>query len=180
MNTTKWIAGGALLGIAVVVIVMAEGSVDAQRPDGPRIDSATAAADMLEIRHIIAQYSYTFDSRNAEGWSRLFTEDAVWEFIGGLSPEPMIRLEGRDQILAWARMRHGEIPENINSYHHQSGISFEALTPDTARTRVMVLISAHDRTETPPRINITLAGVYHDEWRKTSEGWRFSRRILKG
>ena len=45
MNTTKWIAGGALLGIAVVVIVMAEGSVDAQRPDRPQIDSATAAAD---------------------------------------------------------------------------------------------------------------------------------------
>ena len=80
---------------------------------------------------------------------------------------------------AWAQQRHKDIPENIRSYHHQSGISIESLTADSARTRVMVLISAHDKTETTPKVSITLAGVYHDEWHKTPEGWRFARRTLK-
>ncbi len=180
MSKSKWMAGSALLLAAIVAVTFAVGSVDAQRSEVPGMDSPAATADMLEIRQRIAEYSYTFDSRNSVGWSELFTDDAVWEFIGPQDSRPLIRLEGRDEILDWARTRHREIPENITSYHHQSGISFEALTPNTARTRVMVLISSHDNTQSAPRIEISLAGVYHDEWVKTSEGWKFARRTLKG
>ncbi len=135
--------------------------------------------DRLDILQIIAEYSYTFDSKDAEGWSKLFTEDAVWEFIGPQSDTPVMKLDGRDEILAWAKQRHSEIPANIRSYHHQSGIAFEGLTQDSARTRVMVIITAHDMTEAEPKVRTTLAGVYHDEWRKTSDGWRFAHRALK-
>jgi len=180
MKIFKWIAGGTVLGIAAAVIITAGRPVDAQRPDRAQLIDAEATADMLRIRQVIAEYSYTFDSRNSVGWSELFTDDAVWEFIGPQDSQPLIRLEGRDEILDWARTRHREIPENISSYHHQSGMSFESLTPNTARTRVMVLISSHDNTQSAPRIEISLVGIYHDEWVKTSEGWKFARRTLKG
>lgn len=145
----------------------------------PRKDFIVSTEDRLDILQVIAEYSYTFDSKDAEGWSKLFTDDAVWEFIGAQSDAPLMKLDGREQILAWAKQRHGEIPDNIRSYHHQSGIAFEAVTPESARTRVMVIITAHDFTETEPKIRVTLTGVYHDEWRKTPKGWRFAHRALK-
>ena len=82
-------------------------------------------------------------------------------------PTPLTGLNGRDEIPASARQRHFDIAANITSHHHESGISLESLTPDSARTRVRVLISAHDKTEAPPNISITVAGVRHDEGRKT-------------
>ena len=33
--------------------------------------------DKLAIHEVIAQYSYTWDDKNAEGFAQLFTEDAV-------------------------------------------------------------------------------------------------------
>ncbi len=135
--------------------------------------------DRLDIQQAIAEYSYTFDGRDADGWSKLFTEDAVWELFGETDSDPQIRLEGRSEILEWAEQRHGEIPKNITSYHHQSGIFFEDLTDDSARTRAMVIITAHDNSEQQASVRITLTGVYHDVWRKTADGWRFEHRVLR-
>ena len=135
--------------------------------------------DRLDIQQAVAEYSYTFDGRDADGWSKLFTEDAVWELSGATDSDPQIRLDGRNEILQWAKQRHGEIPMNMTSYHHQSGLSFEELTNDSARTRVMVIITAHDNSEQQASVRITLTGVYHDLWRKTADGWKFEHRTLK-
>lgn len=179
MTKTKWIASGALL-LASIAAVIGTAPVKADHHEPSKSDAATETADRLAMLQVIAEYSYTFDSRDSEGWAKLFTEDAVWQYVGAQSAEPLTDLNGRDEILAWAKQRHKDIPQNITSYHHQSGVAFEALTADTARTRVMVIITAHDNTQAGAAINITLTGVYHDEWRKTSEGWRFSKRVLKG
>jgi len=48
--------------------------------------------DKLAIQQAIANYSYTFDSGDAEGWANIFTEDGVWEFFAGGVPTPTTRL----------------------------------------------------------------------------------------
>ena len=133
--------------------------------------------DKLAIQEVIAQYSYTYDAQDAEGFAALFTEDAVWELFAWGATRPEIRLASRAAIRAWAAQRLHERCGRFTSRHYQSGLLFEALTSDAARTRTMVLVTHQGITEAAPRL--TASGVYHDQWRKTQEGWRLAYRILR-
>ena len=132
--------------------------------------------DKLAILEVIAQYSYTYDAQDAEGFAALFTEDAVWELFAAGATHPAIRLESRAAIHAWATQRLHERRGRFISRHYQSGTLFDALTAESARTRTMVLVTHQDVTEAIPRP--VASGVYHDQWRKTPEGWRLVHRRL--
>jgi uncharacterized protein (TIGR02246 family) len=133
--------------------------------------------DKLAIQEVIAQYSYAYDAKDAEGFAALFTEDAVWELFASGATRPQIRLESRAAIRAWAAQRLQERHGRFTSRHFQSGILFDELTSESARTRTMVLVTHQGVTEAAPRP--TASGVYHDQWRKTPEGWRFAHRIVR-
>ena len=133
--------------------------------------------DKLAIQEVIAQYSYTYDAQDAEGFAALFTEDTMWELFASSATRPEIRLESRAAIRAWAAQRLQERSGRFTSRHYQSGILFDELTSESARTRTMVLVTHQGVTEAAPRP--TASGVYHDQWRKTLEGWRLVHRILR-
>ena len=132
--------------------------------------------DKLAIQEVIAQYSYTYDAQDAEGFAALFTDDAVWELFAAGATHPAIRLQSRAAIHAWAKQRLHERHGRFISRHHQSSVLFETLTPESAQTRTMVLVTHQDVTEAAPRL--TASGVYHDQWCKTPEGWRLVHRRL--
>ena len=132
--------------------------------------------DKRAIQEVIAQYSYTYDAQDAEGFAALFTEDAVWELFAAGATQAAIRLESRAAIQAWAMRRLHERSGRFTSRHYQSSTVFETLTAGLARTRTMVLVTHQDVTEAVPRL--TASGVYHDQWRKTPEGWRLVHRRL--
>lgn len=134
--------------------------------------------DKLAIQQVIARYSYTFDLRDAEGWANLFTEDGVWEFAGTDSETdpPPTRVKGWAELRRFVEHPFVERRQGERSYHHQSGIIFDELTSDSARTRVMVLITL--QTVKEPIARILFTGIYHDQWRKTQEGWRLAHRVL--
>ena len=130
--------------------------------------------DRLAILETIAQYSYTYDSQDAEGFARLFAEDGVFEVFVPAKDVPVLRLESQVAIHAWAARRLGERRGLFTSRHHQSGTLFQELTSDSAKSRTMVLVT-HQRMDEPwPRLALT--GEYHDLWRKTAAGWRFVQR----
>ena len=133
--------------------------------------------DQLAIQQAIAAYSYTFDSGDAKGWADLFSEDAVWEFFASGEMQPSVRLEGRDELRKFAEDRNRQRPEGVRSYHHQSCTAFEELTADSARTRVMLILTVQAAQESSARVLTT--GVYHDQWRKTPQGWRLAHRALR-
>jgi ketosteroid isomerase-like protein len=132
--------------------------------------------DKLAIQEVIAQYSYTYDAQDAEGFAALFTEDAVWELFAAGATHPTIRLESRAAIHGWAMQRLHERRRRFTSRHYQSNTMFETLTAESARTRTMLLVTHQDVTEAAPRP--TASGVYHDQWRKTPEGWQLVHRRL--
>jgi hypothetical protein len=132
--------------------------------------------DKLAIQEVIAQYSYTYDAQDAEGFAAVFTEDAVWELFAAGATRPAIRLESRAAIHGWAMQRLQERRRRFVSRHYQSCTLFETLTAESARTRTMLLVTHQDITEAAPRP--TASGVYHDRWRKTPEGWRLAYRRL--
>ena len=130
--------------------------------------------DKLAIHEMIAQYSYTYDSKDADGFAQLFVEDGVFEiFIAGQT-SPAVRLPSRREIREWAAQRLQERNGRFTSRHYQSGILFDELSSDSARTRTMVLVTHQGVAESAPRA--TDSGVYHDQWRKTPEGWRLAHR----
>lgn len=132
--------------------------------------------DKLAIQEVIAQYSYTYDAQDSEGFAALFTEDAVWELFAAGATHPTIRLESRAAIHGWAMQRLHERRRRFTSRHYQSNTMFETLTAESARTRTMLLVTHQDVTEAAPRP--TASGVYHDQWRKTPEGWQLVHRRL--
>jgi uncharacterized protein (TIGR02246 family) len=128
----------------------------------------------LAIHENRARYSYTYDARDAEGFAQLFAEDGVFEIFVPGNTIPKVRLQSRTEIRKWAAQRLQERVGRFTSRHYQSGTVFDELTSDSALTRTMILVTHQGLTEAAPRP--TVSGVYHDQWRKTHEGWRLAHR----
>jgi len=138
------------------------------------------AEDRLDILQKIAEYSYTFDGKDADGWANLFTEDGEWISIIKEQDDPTEHLIGQDAIREWAAKRHQTIPDTYRSFHHQSGTSFDELTANTARTRTMLVLTGHDMSgyDGSKGPQVTITGIYKDDWSKTADGWRIRKRVL--
>ena len=132
--------------------------------------------DKLAIHEMIAQYAYTYDSRDIEGFVRLFVEDGVFEFFVPGKTTASVRLQSRTEIREWVAQRLRERIGQFTSRHYQSGILFDELTPDTALTRTMLFVTHQGVAEAAP--HPVHSGVYHDQWRKTPAGWRLARRAV--
>jgi len=130
--------------------------------------------EKLAIHEMIARYSYAYDGKDAEGFAHLFVEDGVFEIFVPGKTGPSVRLQSRREIREWAAQRLQEREGRFTSRHYQSGVLFDELTSEAARTRTMVLVTHQGVTEAAPRP--TASGVYHDQWRKTHEGWRLAHR----
>jgi uncharacterized protein (TIGR02246 family) len=130
--------------------------------------------DKLAIHEMIAQYSYAYDSKDADGFAQVFVENGVFEIFVPGKTMPVVRLQSRQAIRAWAAQRLQARLGRFTSRHHQAGILVDVLTTEEARVRVMLLVTRQEATETPPSVHLT--GVYHDVWRKTPEGWRLAHR----
>jgi ketosteroid isomerase-like protein len=130
--------------------------------------------DKLAIHEMIARYSYTYDGQDADGVAQLFVEDGVFEIFVPGKTSPSVRLLSRREIREWAAKRMQQRGGRFTSRHYQSGILFDGLTPDTAVTRTMLLITHQGVNEAGPRP--TVSGVYRDQWRKLPEGWRLAHR----
>ena len=135
-------------------------------------------ADRMEIAEVIAKYSYAADFSDPEAFAALFVEDGVFEFYILDAKEPFERRVSRAVIRAKQESRkESKRISGIKTGHHQSGLIFIELTADTARTQTMLVHSVQGADETAPRI--TSSGVYYDNWRKTSDGWRFAQRVIR-
>ena len=141
-----------------------------------KADNLIDISNRLAITDVLTQYSYRWDGKDSLGFSRLFTENAVlerWfhgEYIDGS------RLEGREAIFRYAKESHEGRLADRQSRHHFSGIVFLELNTTTAITENMALIT--HQTENDTTAIIRSSGIYRNTWRKTSEGWRISERIL--
>ncbi len=143
-----------------------------------------SADDRLEIMEMVARYAYAWDEKNAHAYAACFTEDAEFEVYTRGREAPAFREEGRDAIERWAKGMHSEELEGMRApdplertRHAAGGVVFDALEGDTAQTRAMLFETrvAGGRSTAVPQIS----GVYTDEWRRTPEGWRLSRRVLR-
>ena len=132
--------------------------------------------DRIEIAEQLAQYSYRWDSKDAEGFSELFTDEAVIErwYDGILVPGS--RIVGRRSIFEYAKRSHEGRLADRQTRHHMSSLIFLELSEKRALTENMALIT-HQTAESGTPF-ISASGIYRNTWRKTGHGWRIVKRIL--
>ncbi len=133
-------------------------------------------ANRLAITDMLTQYSYRWDGKDSEGFSELFTEEAVMERRLNGELVDGSRLEGRASILEYARRSHKGRLADRQTRHHFSGIVFLELNARSAVTENMALITHQTANDSAAYINSS--GIYRIIWHKTPEGWRMHKRIL--
>ena len=145
--------------------------------EDPVAPAARVAAE-LEIRNVLALLAQLADRGDIDGYVALLTDDVVW----AMPENPAIGLaaserRGRDEIVAGQRERiaAGLQGPGSDTMHVLSTISVEVgRDGDTAVARSYFQYWGTTTTE-PAVKNL---GRYHDELRRTSDGWKLARRTI--
>lgn len=123
--------------------------------------------DEAACRRLVVAFAQHVDHREFEKAAALFADDGVWERHGQ-------RLTGRESILALLLDR----PETTVERHVMTTIRITRLSAvECAGTSYVMIFRAQAEPGTVP----TLAGPsgigeFHDRFRLTEDGWRFSYR----
>ena len=121
---------------------------------------------------LVIEYARARDTMDREGYVDMFTEDGVLILASQ-------HFEGRDAI----RERTNNWPENDVARHLMTNIDITPLDETTATGISYVLIIGDEREEgaTGPMTvsGFRTMGEYHDEFRLTDDGCKFSRREFK-
>lgn len=146
-----------------------ENNVPEEDAPAASVDPALAAEIERACTQVSVAYAVSVDSHDFDSFATLFTEDAVLE----LGPN---RFAGRDAIRA-AVARH---PAERVSRHVFSNILIEAVSETEARGITYLTLYQGESDDGPisGAIAPALVGHYHDQFRRTDEGWKFARRTL--
>jgi hypothetical protein len=123
-------------------------------------------SDRLEIQDLLVAYSTAIDTRRFDDLDRVFTPDAYIDYreMGGI--------DGRfPEVKAWL----ANVLPNFPAYAHMLGNFDVRIDGDTASSRTVLfnpMVLGGDRNQ------ILFCGLwYEDEFIRTPEGWRMSRRV---
>jgi len=121
---------------------------------------------------LVTLYCHHIDHSHAARVAELFVEDGVWH-----SPE--VTMDGLEQIRKGFTQRQ-ERSERM-SRHVCNGVLIDVIDADHARGCAYLTLYNFDgdpERRISPLEGARLVGEYRDEFRRTPEGWRFSRREI--
>jgi uncharacterized protein (TIGR02246 family) len=122
-------------------------------------------ADELEIRNVVQRYADAASRRDAAAVASTFTADGQWESPG------LGTYRGRDALVPFFTTMLQDWNAFIQGL--QSGlVVFDATDSGRARGRWFV----QETGQRPEGANISVAGVYHDEYLRDAGEWRISHR----
>ena len=139
-------------------------------------DDAQALQSLLDrqqITEVLHRYGQTFDTKDADGFASLFTEDAHWKIHRRGTERPQFENASRAQLRDFVADRFSTVLAGRQTQHYITGTVFLELTEDFARTQSTVLV-VHRILETGALVPVN-APVYMDEFVKTEAGWKISR-----
>ena len=124
--------------------------------------------DVLAIQELVVAYGCAVDDRDWTRWEALFTPDAHIDYLhsGGIVGTPA-------QLAAWMPDALGLFAWSLHSVLTHE-IRFTG--PDTATGRVHLFNRNGLEWQGRPEI-FDVGGRYLDDYRRTGDTWRFSRRV---
>lgn len=125
--------------------------------------------DRLQIRDLIEGYSNAVNRRDWDLLASLFADDGVWGVTGAHTDR---EVRGRDAV----RREISGVVEPFELCFQVIGAVHIRLDGD----RATATSGLQDFIKTASEADMTLFGIYHDEFVKTLPGWRFQRREYRG
>ncbi len=128
--------------------------------------SLAEISDRLEIQQLLVDYSTAIDTRRFDDLDQVFTPDAYIDY------RPMGGIDGSyPDVKTWL----AKVLPNFPAYAHLVGNFDVRITGDAAVSRTLCLnpmVLGGDSGQ------ILFCGLwYDDEFVRTAEGWRMSRRV---
>ena len=140
--------------------------------------SLAEISDRLEIQQLLVDYSTAIDQRRFDDLDRIFTPDAYIDYtaMGGIAgPFP--------EVKAWL----AKVLPNFPAYYHLIGNFDIRLSGDTATGRTMCFNPmklsgprGQERSDSGDKADgqvMFCALWYDDEFVRTADGWRMTRRV---
>lgn len=121
------------------------------------------------IAEELGRYSLAFDSHDSDGWAALFTDDGIFEVRRSDAEEPVFRAQGTEQLRAFAA-------NSPNLIHHITGLVFDEILSDSARTRATVLGTWASPEDGSPALYTH--GTYAQRWTKVGNTWRLAHQVF--
>lgn len=126
-----------------------------------------AIADRFEIEALHGKFADAAMMRDYDRFSSLFTADGAWRM-----PYVKVDFVGRDQIRAGIERAQEDVWEYFVYQTHPGTIRLEG---DTAVGRAYVSEFGHTRNGSS-QLHYSL---YHDRYRRTRDGWKFTERVYE-
>ncbi|MAI80252.1 MAG: hypothetical protein CL917_14990 [Deltaproteobacteria bacterium] len=126
-----------------------------------------------QCKRLTAEYCHFVDHGEAARVADLFTKDGVWA-----SAE--VSFDGRDAIRT--AMTYRQKNTQRMSRHVCNNFLLTVIDADHAQGTVYLTLYRHDGQEdraVSPLHGPVMVGEYKDQFLRTSEGWRFSRREVE-
>ncbi|MGV9796969.1 nuclear transport factor 2 family protein [Mycobacterium sp. NPDC003449] len=132
--------------------------------------SLAEISDRLEIQQLLIDYSTAIDRRRFDDLDAVFTADAYIDYraMGGIDGH-------YPQVKTWL----AEVLPNFPAYAHMLGNVDVRITGDTASSRTIcfnpMVLPGSKEGEQP---QVLFCGLwYEDEFVRTADGWRMTRRV---
>jgi uncharacterized protein (TIGR02246 family) len=122
--------------------------------------------DIEAIKQLKARYFRTLDTKDWEGFRRVFTDDVVVDTVGSGGE----RITGGDAFLEYLS---GALAGATTV--HQGHMPEITLTSDTTATGIWAL---HDVVIWPGGMRLDGYGHYHETYLKGDDGWRIASSTL--
>jgi 3-phenylpropionate/cinnamic acid dioxygenase small subunit len=130
-----------------------------------------SVSDRLELGDLAYAYATALDERDVEGFAALFTRDGHLGVYEPDAEQPLLGYDGADIARAVGLLDdYGETMHVVSNHR---------VEVDGERASGVVYCRAHHTTvRDGARFDLVMTIRYHDRYRRTPAGWRFSHRKI--
>ncbi|MFN3254193.1 MAG: nuclear transport factor 2 family protein [Ilumatobacter sp.] len=122
--------------------------------------------DHFELAQLAAQYCDGVIRKDVDTWSATWADDATWQLRG----DPIV---GKEAIVAYWLEAMERFEWVVQTAPHSVFDVVEGATTGTGR------VIAQETFKRADGVMGGLIAVYHDEYVKTSDGWKYASRALE-
>ena len=123
--------------------------------------------DRIDIADVLYRYSSAVDSFDTDGLRSTLADD-IWAQYGNGDP-----VEGGDELASWIV----GATATVIWQHHLLNVYHVTIDGDQAKT--LSYLTSYQVFEENPDAAVILVARYHDELRRTPDGWKISRRVME-
>ena len=129
--------------------------------------SFQALQDRTDIADVLYRYSSAVDSFDNAGVRSAMADD-IWAKYGNADP-----VEGGDKLASWI----AEATATVIWQHHLLNVYHITIDGDQAKT--LSYLTSYQVFKENPDAAIILVARYHDELKRTPDGWKISKRVME-